>query len=134
MVLMFSSFGNDEIDDTQTASKDLASLGLFLTVSVINFIILSKLNINTLLSYHCPHTVVIKATQHCKLRKSLIALAIVSRHIRSAGAVALNTVSITVHHRDKLGVLFDRLKISPFGPFVGLFLLGFWVFLLIISV
>ena len=32
MVLMFSLFGNNEIDDTQTASKDLASLGLFLTV------------------------------------------------------------------------------------------------------
>ena len=32
MQLMFSLFGNNEIDDTQTASKDLASLGLFLTV------------------------------------------------------------------------------------------------------
>ena len=32
MVLMFSLFGNNEIDDTRTASKDLASLGLFLTV------------------------------------------------------------------------------------------------------
>ena len=32
MQLMFSLFGNNEIDDTQTASKDLSSLGLFLTV------------------------------------------------------------------------------------------------------
>ena len=32
MQLMFSLFGNNEIDDTQTASKNLASLGLFLTV------------------------------------------------------------------------------------------------------
>ena len=32
MQLVFSLFGNNEIDDTQTASKDLASLGLFLTV------------------------------------------------------------------------------------------------------
>ena len=32
MQLMFSLFGNNEIDDAQTASKDLASLGLFLTV------------------------------------------------------------------------------------------------------
>ena len=32
MQLMFSLFGNHEIDDTQTANKDLPSLGLFLTV------------------------------------------------------------------------------------------------------
>ena len=32
MQLMLSLFGNNEIDDTQTASKDLASLSLFLTV------------------------------------------------------------------------------------------------------
>ena len=32
MQLMFSLFGNNEIDDTQTASTDLASLGHFLTV------------------------------------------------------------------------------------------------------
>ena len=32
MQSMFSLFGNNEIDDTQTASKDLSSLGLFLSV------------------------------------------------------------------------------------------------------
>ena len=50
---MFSLFGNNEIDETQTASKDLASLRFaslyFWPFSVINFIIPSKLNINTLL-------------------------------------------------------------------------------------
>ena len=37
MQLMFSLFGNNEIDDAQTASKDLALLGLFLTVFVHQF-------------------------------------------------------------------------------------------------
>ena len=50
MQLMFSLFGNDEIDDLkQPVKTSLRSVFSWLS-SVINFIIPSKLNINTLLS------------------------------------------------------------------------------------